>query len=323
MARRILIICFIMIIVSPLIPLSIISDNHDLRQDLQAVNGMMNLDKWSFDDHKVLQLNGEWEFYWDQLLTPEDFKKEGNEKPSLTGYMKVPSQWNGKKLNGLSLPVYGCATYRLILKNIPFSGTYGLKKNNIRFSSRIYVNGSMLFEDGNPSKETIYYQSGNVPRIGFFNYTEGDIEILVQVANYEYINSGIPVSVYVGKQSAMMGLQQKNSLLEFSAFIILGAIALIYFIFFVTAVICRRKDSSSLAFAVLCLTFAASNVLLSERPVLLILPRVFLKSHKALFIEKAYMALMEEAAQFYTERKQHILLLQTLQGILQIRKIMY
>ncbi len=274
MGKRILAVCLLILTAFLLIPLSIAGDHNQLTQNTKAVKGIINLEEWDLKIDKVIQLNGEWEFYWDQLLTPEDFKKEGKEKPELTGYMKVPSQWNGKVLNGISLPAYGCATYRLVLKNMPSNQVYGLKKNIIRFSSRIFLNGSKFMEDGNPSKDDGEYRSGNLPKIAFFDSNGGEMEILIQVANYEYINSGIPVSIVIGEQSTILATQQKNSLLEFCVFVILGTIALIYFIFFMTAVLSQRKDYSLLAFAVLCLILAVSNAFTSERPILDILPRI-------------------------------------------------
>ncbi len=274
LGKRILAVCLIILTAFLLIPLSITGDHNQLTQNAKAVKGILNLEEWDLKIDKVIQLNGEWEFYWDQLLTPEDFKKEGEGKPSLTGYMKVPSQWNGKVLNGISLPAYGCATYRLVLRNMPSNQVYGLKKNIIRFSSRIFLNGSKFMEDGNPSKDAGVYKSGNLPQIAFFGSNGGDMEILIQVANYEYVNSGIPVSIVIGEQSTMLDTQQKNSLLEFCVFVILGTIALIYFIFFMTAVISQRKDYSLLAFAILCLILAVSNAFTSERPILDILPHI-------------------------------------------------
>lgn len=274
LGKRILAVCLIILTAFLLIPLSITGDHNQLTQNAKAVKGILNLEEWDLRIDKVIQLNGEWEFYWDQLLTPEDFKKEGEGKPSLTGYMKVPSQWNGKVMNGISLPAYGCATYRLVLRNMPSNQVYGLKKNIIRFSSRIFLNGSKFMEDGNPSKDAGVYKSGNLPQIAFFDSNGGDMEILIQVANYEYVNSGIPVSIVIGEQSTMLDTQQKNSLLEFCVFVILGTIALIYFIFFMTAVISQRKDYSLLAFAILCLILAVSNAFTSERPILDILPHI-------------------------------------------------
>ncbi len=274
MAKRILAVSLIMLIAFLMIPWSISRDNDQLEQRAKAVKGIMDLEQWNIKADSVIQLNGEWEFYWDQLLMPEDFRKAEGTKPALTGYMQVPSQWNGKKMNGITLPAHGSATYRLVLKNMPSNRVYGFKKNIIRFSSRIFINGVKFMEDGIPSKKAEEYKSGNLPQIGYFNHNGGDLEIMIHVANYEYFNSGIPVSINIGEQSTMTEAQQKSSLIEFSVFVMLGTIALIYLIFFFTAALGQRKDYSLLAFAVLSLVLAISDAFTSERPILDILPAI-------------------------------------------------
>lgn len=274
LAKRILAVSLIILIAFLMIPWSVLRDNDHVKQQAKAVKGIMDLEQWNINTHSVIELNGEWEFYWDQLLMPEDFRKEEGTKPALTGYMQVPSQWNGKKMNGITLPVHGSATYRLILKNMPSDRVYGFKKNIIRFSSRIFINGVKFMEDGNPSKKAEEYKSGNLPQIGYFSHNGGDLEILIHVANYEYFNSGIPVSINIGEQSSMTEAQQKNSLLEFSVFVMLATIALIYLIFFLTASLGQRKDYSLLAFSILSLVLAISNAFTSERPILDILPTI-------------------------------------------------
>ncbi len=273
MIKRILTVSLIVFIAFLIVSWSITRDIEQQDHSAKAVKGIMDLEKWNPLADSIIKLNGEWEFYWDQLLTPEDFKNSVT-KPDLTGYMTVPSLWNGKNINGTSLPVHGSATYRLVLKNVPPDQVYGLKKSIIRFSSRIFINDVIFMEDGNPSRDEEDYESGNLPQIGFFNHTEGDLGILIQVANYEFFNSGIPVSINLGEQSAMMKAQQKNSLIECSIFIMLGTMALTYFIFFITSAFSQRKDYSLLSFAVLALISAIGHAFASERPILDILPAI-------------------------------------------------
>ncbi len=53
----------------------------------------------------VVSLSGEWEFYWHQLLTPEDFKNKSRLSPQ---YLKVPGSWHNQ-----GNPLLGCGTYRV------------------------------------------------------------------------------------------------------------------------------------------------------------------------------------------------------------------
>ncbi|MGG1662357.1 ATP-binding protein [Brevibacillus sp. NRS-1366] len=269
MLRRTFIIIIISLLSFSFIPFSIFVDNDELMNDFVVHQGVMDLATWDYEHDKRIKLDGEWEFYWNQLLTPDDFNR--TDKPSPTTFMTVPSQWNGKIIDGKLLPAYGYATYRMVLKNVPYSGVFALKKTNIRFSSAVYVNGHQLFEDGKPSIEEATYRPGNVPQLDSFQSEKGDVEIIVQIANFDYINAGIPLSIYFGGQADMYEIQQRNMGYELGAFAILGTLAIIYFICFVTATLYGKKDYSLLVFAIVCSLYAIYNGLISERPLLLFL----------------------------------------------------
>ncbi|OPH59631.1 hypothetical protein BC351_19305 [Paenibacillus ferrarius] len=271
MLKRTLVVCLIGLISFLLIPLSILKDNDKQMNTLQVRDGVMDLSAWNYKQNKIIRLDGTWEFYWNRLLTPDDFKQGGTDRIMPTAFMEVPSTWNGKRMDGYPLPADGFATYRIMLKHVPFSGSFALRKMNIRFSSVMYVNGQKLAEDGKPAASAADYRAGNVPQTVFFAAEKGDVEIVIQVANYDYLNAGIPMSIYFGEQTAMMELLQKNIAHEFSTFAILGTLALIYIICFVTAALYGKKDNTLLVFAIICSLYATFNGLIGERPLLLFL----------------------------------------------------
>ena len=47
----------------------------------RAVQGILDLRGWDFGKDGVLSLEGEWEFYWQQLLAPGDFRNGGSDFP--------------------------------------------------------------------------------------------------------------------------------------------------------------------------------------------------------------------------------------------------
>lgn len=53
-------------------------------------HGEMNLSKTDFRDEGLVQLDGEWEFYWNQLLEPTDFQLH---KQQNLHYAYVPGNW--------------------------------------------------------------------------------------------------------------------------------------------------------------------------------------------------------------------------------------
>ena len=37
-----------------------------------AVKGIIDLSEWDFSSNETVDLDGEWEFYWNALISPED-----------------------------------------------------------------------------------------------------------------------------------------------------------------------------------------------------------------------------------------------------------
>jgi len=235
--------------------------------------GTMSLKNWSPDQGSV-KLDGEWEFYWNQLLSPEDFRKQGEALTGSAVYMSVPSSWNGQVVNGIKLPAYGEATYRMVLTDLQTPGIYSLKKSNIRFSSRIYVNGEELLTDGLPDGGDSAYEPGNRPKLNNFYSEGGDVEIVVQAANYDYINSGFVVPLQFGKDETLISIQRNTIAREIAIMAILGTLALIYVICFIAAAMYSRKDYSLLMLALLCASAGIYHSLMGERSLLLLIPDV-------------------------------------------------
>lgn len=239
--------------------------------DFVARQGKLSAAPWDISRSPIIRLDGEWEFYWNQLLTPEDFERNA---PVPDAYMQVPSLWNEKKIQGEKLPIFGCATYRLILEDIPYQGMLALKKVNVRFSSRVYVNGQELLSDGIPAKTAAEYRSGNTPKVGFFEHNGGTVEIIVQAANYEYINSGIPASLELGLDRFLMLEHQRKHLTALLIFAVLCTLALLYLIFFFVTWDGVLRNSQLLLFSLFCVSFALGNGLADQRSVLMLLPDI-------------------------------------------------
>lgn len=224
-----------------------------------ARNGLLDLANWDFGEKGNVRLDGTWEFYWNQLLTPDDFVSG---KPKLTGYIQVPSIWKGN-IGKESLSHNGIGTYRLKIKVSDPSLTYGLKSTFIRISSAIYVNGRLIGKGGNPARNIkAGYISGNVPIIASFPGKNGYIEIIVQVANLDYYRAGgIFQSIYLGREKDILDM---NSIaLAFSMFII--SCLLITGLYFTCVFLGIRKDRSILYFGLYCILFAYVQLTQGER----------------------------------------------------------
>lgn len=87
--RRAILIILISFIGCSLIPLSVFLNRDYGAQHLQVRKGVMDLSTWNPAVDKRIKLDGEWEFYWNQLLTSGDFKAVNPPKPMI--WMTVPS----------------------------------------------------------------------------------------------------------------------------------------------------------------------------------------------------------------------------------------
>jgi signal transduction histidine kinase len=274
MRRRAVLIFLISLFFCSLIPLSIMLNPNKEKPKFLVRAGVMDLSTWDATVDKRIKLDGEWAFYWKRLYRPTDFQPGGAALSQPMTWMKVPSTWNGKLVDGKPLPAFGYATYRMVLKHVPEHSAFALKKTNIRFSSAVYVNGKLLFQDGEPAADAAGAEPGNVPQIGFFSAEGHEVDIVIHAANYDYFNGGIPFSLYFGEQGAMAQLQQKNVAQEFSMLTILCTLALVCLICYLVAAFYRKRDITLLLYSFICLLYAVYHGLVGERPLLLFMSRV-------------------------------------------------
>lgn len=272
MVKRSITVFFILFAFLSLLFLSMPEKRVESPNTFHAVKGLIDLSGWDMNETKILRLDGEWEFYWNQLLIPQDFQTQISSFDKV--YMQVPGLWNGKFIKGEKLQAFGCATYRLVLDHVPAREVMAMKKANARFSSKVYVNGEELISDGLPAQTSKDYRSGNTPKLGFFECDSDKIEILIQVANYEYMNSGIPVSIELGSEDVMLHQHQRDLMLALAIFAVLLTIAFLYLIFFIVARMKGVKEYILPLFSLFCALFAIGNALSDQRPLLLILPEI-------------------------------------------------
>ena len=103
-----------------------------------AVQGILDLKEWNFEQDGNVRLNGQWEFYEKQLLTPEDFMP-GTGRSALKGFVKVAGQWTGKSVQGAKWNGQDYGTVRLKVRMPQSSeGIYGIKTSNIRTAHQLF-----------------------------------------------------------------------------------------------------------------------------------------------------------------------------------------
>ncbi|WP_168929002.1 hybrid sensor histidine kinase/response regulator [Paenibacillus dokdonensis] len=155
----------------------------------EARKGVLDTRQWNFAQQGIIPLRGEWEFYKDRLMTPRDFTdpaERGTELQPERHFFSVPGGWEGEVSND----GYGAGTYRLRLL-VSDIGDYGLRAKKIRMSSRIYMGGKELGGTGQPALSDNGFMPSNVPFFGSVEADGHEIDIIIQVSSYRYLQGGL------------------------------------------------------------------------------------------------------------------------------------
>ncbi|MGV2884847.1 ATP-binding protein [Paenibacillus taichungensis] len=225
----ILTISFICIVVFPLG--SIVQTLIIERGNPHARDGVMDLTSWNFDRHGAASLNGTWDFYPGQLLTPVDFEADVSGRKLLSKPLPihVPSRWNGTLGEA-----HGYGTYHLRVR-IPQrleKNDYGIRTQNIRMAHRLFIDGKEIGGKGLPGTTRNTDIQLNLPFTGFTSI-EGDVaDIIIQVSNYSYSSGGIIASILFGDEHSILKSQQQDwlkDLMTLFGFILPAAFFLMLF----------------------------------------------------------------------------------------------
>ncbi|MCT4686313.1 sensor histidine kinase [Vallitalea sp.] len=222
-----------------------------------AQNGLLDLTDWDFEKDGTVQLNGEWEFYWNQLLTHEDFK-ENEPKIHFNGYQQVPNTWDEYNISGKHPKGTGYGTYRLKVKNDNWSDTFGLKILTMSTSYIIMIDDRVIATNGTvgdiPKKTKPKYNTQSVSIIP----TSNEFHIIVQVSNFTYARGGIWRPIVFGLDYDIRKITIKTSRNEMFLMGIILIMMCYHFILY-----CVRKEDKSLLYAVIGLFVTILRILVT------------------------------------------------------------
>lgn len=227
--------------------------------NIQAINGNMYLDKYDFAGQGIINLDGQWEIYNNELLTPEDLK---NRKPD--EYLTIPGNLKDKLRENNA----GYMTLKLEIE-APKDAIYGLRIKRLLSASKLWVNGIVQGEVGKVGKSYEDEKAIYLPIYSYFMPKDGHIEIVIQTSDYR--------EVFPTIQSMELGLKDQiiNESLIASGidFIIFGGLLVIELLF---VSLYRRMPNkkSYLFFVVLCLFIQLRCLFLNERIIVHFFPNM-------------------------------------------------
>lgn len=211
---------------------------------LLAKEGRLRVDNQIIE--KGLILNGQWEFYWKELLTPQDFKTNPKPKPR---YFDLPATWNKYRIDGKELGSEGFATYRLVIETGDVNELLALEIAPFYNSYKMWINGVLLAQNG---KVGISLETTNpqwLTSTKAFHLEGKRIEIIVQISNFRHVNGGFFTTPKLGTYKNLSYTRELSVGIELTIF----ACLILFGFFFLGMYLFWRNDKSLLYFSLFCI----------------------------------------------------------------------
>ena len=223
-----------------------------------AKEGYIDISDWDFGNAENISLEGEWEFYWSELLEPKDFN-DGQHNPV---FVEVPGSWTGTKIGDTIIENTGYATYRLKIFSKKQQLSIVFKEVLTAYS--VWLNGKKITSVGIVGTN----EKSNTPvvrmNIEKFLLKEGENELIIQVSNYQHRTNAFDVAPVIGQEEKLDREVVKSVSLDF---LVLGFLIIMAFYHFGIFILNRKNNLalifSIFAFIVSLRALVTSNFLLS------------------------------------------------------------
>ncbi|MGO4548081.1 ATP-binding protein [Paenibacillus sp. 2TAB23] len=237
--------------------------------EIQSKEGILDLT----EDHvskNPLKLQGEWAFYWQELLSPEDIRSHIEKGGQVDRYINIPGSWLGYPLNGQELKGEGFATFRLVieLSKQDRNERLALRLPSIFHAYKLWVNGELLAEVGVVGLDKSGVKPHLATKLVFFQPENDTIELVMQVANFHHKRGGITQYIELGGSNVLTvktNLKVATDMFITSCLLVIGLYNLLLFVL-------RRKDKAPLYFGLFTVLFGIRSLLNGEVMITQLLP---------------------------------------------------
>ena len=217
----------------------------------RAVDGILDLSAWDFDRNGSINLNGRWAFYWDRLISPDDFAAGAPIPP--TAFFTLPGCWNGFLINNISLDGNGFATFRLKVLLSPDDDTLkAVRILNQATSYKLWINQRLAAANGTVGKTPETATPQFLLQEKYFQTSGPAMDIVLHVANFHHRKGGVWSPILFGAADQIQHRHARQwifDLLLFGSLFIMGFYHLGLFVL-------RKDEPSALYFAAFTLVFA-------------------------------------------------------------------
>jgi two-component system sensor histidine kinase ChiS len=212
-------------------------------------------DDWS--EGKIHSLQGNWDFYWQQFIAPEEIVQ--HESAATT--FPVPGAWNSPPEGIQKYLGFGHATYKVTVLVPPDKTDLFLAIPDMASAYKLWNNKELIAKNGTIATSKELESPAYLPKFVSLSPHEGKLELVLQTSNFHYQWGGVWYPLKLTDSQGIYELREKPIIQAMlSATVLIAASFFGLFMFF-----SRPKEKVLLYFSLLCLTMGLRHLLIDER----------------------------------------------------------
>ncbi|MFF0830725.1 sensor histidine kinase [Brevibacillus sp. NPDC003359] len=239
-----------------------------MEQPPQAKQGVLDLRGVHWEDGDTIWLDGEWSFYWRQLLTPGTFQSH----VSVREFMQVPSSWKQGAGDRTDISNQGYATYRLLIQlDEQKSGRpFELYMPSVATAYKLWINGKVMAENGVVGEDLAGMIPKNYPKVVVFQPDQPQVELVIHVSNFVQRKGGLWEAIELGDAEQIMRKREANIIYAGMIAASLLVMGIYHFGLYMT----RKRESSTLYFCGVSIAVAVRIIFLGETMAVSLFPQI-------------------------------------------------
>jgi len=229
--------------------IAVIIPSNSSNHKLTIQNGQLDLATWQVNEG-VQSLDGEWEFYWKQLLLAEDFRKSDSSLQRAQ-FVNVPSTWNKYQVVDETMGDTGVATYKITVSTPQVGQELALRLMGSSIAYEVYIDDKQIASSGRIGTDINEFKPGRQPLTVQFTTPSTQFDLILHIANVHYPSGGLTQSILLGTPQQITDL---NNVMVYRDLFLIG-VFVIAFLFSLFVFFMNRQEKVSLYFALICFIF--------------------------------------------------------------------
>lgn len=205
--------------------------------------GILDLSTYNFEASEPVKLDGEWQFFWKQLIEP------GSPVRRMPDLVPFPHLWNEYP----ELGSYGYATYKMKIILPEKYPRLALTIPDMYSAYRLFIGDELIASNGVVATSEDEYIPKWIPTTVPLNQFESDeIDITLHISNFDHSKGGIRLPILIGEEEQLQRTRETE--LGYT-FVLTGAL-LMGALFFLGLYSFGKEEKVILYFALFCFVYS-------------------------------------------------------------------